>query len=168
MTTKQTALFDDRFLESFAGQSIIGDTKVAIMELIANAWDAGASKVAIEWPYDDGNRFSVLDNGHGMTESEFNKRFRTLAYNRSRYQGVYASIPEDNEGISKRPVFGKNGKGRFTSFSFGQEFFVRTWRDGKENTFRVFKDKDNALAFQKRERQVREMGMEQKCSSRRR
>lgn len=150
MSIKQTALFDDRFLESFAGQSIITDPKVAIMELIANAWDAGASKVAIDWPYEDGNRFSILDNGHGMTESQFNQRFRTLAYNRTRYQGVYASVPEDNEGISKRPVFGRNGKGRFACFSFGIEFFVRTWRDGKENTFRVFRDKDNALAFQKK------------------
>ncbi|RYZ22892.1 MAG: ATP-binding protein [Chitinophagaceae bacterium] len=158
MSTKQAALFDDRFLESFAGQSIVGDPKVAIMELIANAWDAGASKVDINWPYDDGNRFSITDNGHGMTESQFDHRFRTLSYNRARFQGVYASIPDDNDGITKRPVFGRNGKGRFAGFSFGQEFFVRTWREGKENTFRIFKDRENSLSFQKKGPTVKREG----------
>ena len=80
MKGKQPALFEDRFLESFAGLSLIKDPKVAIMELIANSWDAGASKVKILWPLENGGRFSISDNGHGMTEAEFEKRFRTLAY----------------------------------------------------------------------------------------
>lgn len=149
MKGKQSALFEDRFLESFAGISIIKDPKVAIMELIANSWDAGASKVRILWPLENGAKFSVLDNGHGMTEANFIKRFRTLAYNRAVHQGLYAEVPKDNLNIAKRPVFGRNGKGRFAGFSFGEAFFVRTWRDGLENTFKVFIDKDNALAFQK-------------------
>jgi histidine kinase/DNA gyrase B/HSP90-like ATPase len=149
MKGKQTALFEDRFLESFAGLSIMKDPKVAIMELIANSWDAGASNVQIFWPLENGDRFSILDNGHGMTEANFEKRFRTLAYNRATHQGLYAEIPKDNINIAKRPVFGRNGKGRFAGFSFGEAFFVRTWKDGQENTFKVFIDKDNALAFQK-------------------
>lgn len=40
MSAKQLALFDDRFLESFVGKGIISDPKIAIIELIANAWDA--------------------------------------------------------------------------------------------------------------------------------
>lgn len=149
MKGKQTALFEDRFLESFAGLSIMKDPKVAIMELIANSWDAGASNVQIFWPLENGDKFSILDNGHGMTEANFEKRFRTLAYNRATHQGIYAEIPKDNVNISKRPVFGRNGKGRFAGFSFGESFFVRTWKDGHENMFKVFIDKDNALAFQK-------------------
>ncbi len=149
MKGKQTALFEDRFLESFAGLSIMKDPKVAIMELIANSWDAGASIVQIFWPLENGDRFSILDNGHGMTEANFEKRFRTLAYNRATHQGLYAEIPKDNINIAKRPVFGRNGKGRFAGFSFGEAFFVRTWKDGHQNIFKVFIDKDNALAFQK-------------------
>ncbi|NOT93822.1 ATP-binding protein [Ferruginibacter sp.] len=149
MKGKQTALFEDRFLESFAGLSIMKDPKVAIMELIANSWDAGASIVQIFWPLENGDRFSIVDNGHGMTEANFEKRFRTLAYNRATHQGLYAEIPKDNINIAKRPVFGRNGKGRFAGFSFGEAFFVRTWKDGHQNIFKVFIDKDNALAFQK-------------------
>lgn len=149
MKGKQTALFEDRFLESYAGLSIMKDPKVAIMELIANSWDAGASKVQIFWPLENGDSFSIFDNGHGMTEADFEKRFRTLSYNRARHQGVYAEIPNDNKDIAKRPVFGRNGKGRFAGFSFGETFFVKSWKSGKVNTFKIFIDKDNALAFQK-------------------
>jgi hypothetical protein len=150
MSQKQYALFDDRFLESFAGTSIFSDVKVAIMELIANSWDAGATEVEIQWPEEEGQTFSIKDNGHGMSESQFNKRFRTLAYNRAREQGGYAEIPQEFKNlIAKRPAFGKNGKGRLAGFAFGETYFVKTSRDGKENSFKVFKDPSNTLAFQK-------------------
>src|SRR5687768_3755252 len=97
MSQKQYALFDDRFLESFAGTAIMGDPKISIIELIANAWDAGATEVTIEWPENDGDKFAIKDNGHGMTESQFQKRFRTLAYNRIREQGASAEIPPDHK-----------------------------------------------------------------------
>lgn len=47
MANKQETLFDERFLESFVGNSIFTDSKIAIIELIANAWDAGATNVQI-------------------------------------------------------------------------------------------------------------------------
>lgn len=43
---KQGVLFDDRFLDRYAGP-IISDTAVAIVELVANAWDAYATRVDI-------------------------------------------------------------------------------------------------------------------------
>lgn len=107
MEGKQTALFDERFLESFTGTGIVSEPKIAIIELIANSWDAGASKVEIKWPNESDNSFFIRDNGHGMSESEFDKRFRKLAYNRQRDQGIYAEIPRENSFISKRLAFGK-------------------------------------------------------------
>lgn len=148
MSAKQPALFEDRFLESFTGTAIINDQKVAIMELIANAWDAGATEVHITWPIHDGDKFSILDNGHGMTKKEFDQRFRTLAYDRTKKQGLYAEIPPQNKEIQQiRPAFGKNGKGRFGGFSFGEDFFVRTWKNNKELIFRVLKNRNSALDF---------------------
>lgn len=149
MSKKQTALFDDRFLESFAGKGIISDPKIAIIELIANSWDAASTKVEITWPIEDGDKFSISDNGHGMTEQQFNKRFRTLAYNRSKEQGDYAEVPKDLKLlIGKRPTFGKNGKGRLSGFAFGEFFQVKTWRDQKEVHYKVFSDITNILAFE--------------------
>lgn len=150
MNQKQTALFDDRFLESFVGKGIISDSKIAIIELIANSWDAGATKVEITWPIENGDNFSITDNGHGMTESEFNTRFRTLAYNRHREQGLYAQIPLDHKFlVGKRPTFGRNGKGRLSGFAFGEFFQVRTWKEKKEVIFKVSPDNTNILAFRK-------------------
>ncbi len=150
MAQKEYALFDDRFLESFVGSSILGEPKVAIMELIANAWDAGATSVNIIWPRHDGEQFSISDNGHGMNEAQFNKRFRTYSYNRVREQGNYAEVPQENaEKVINRPAFGKNGKGRLAGFAFGDSYLVRTKREGKEINYKVFKDLTNTLAFQK-------------------
>ena len=157
MNQKQTALFDDRFLESFVGKGIISDSKIAIIELIANSWDAGATKVEIIWPIDNGDNFSITDNGHGMTESEFNTRFRTLAYNRHREQGSYAQIPLDHKFlVGKRPTFGRNGKGRLSGFAFGEFFQVRTWKNKKEITYKVYPDNTNILAFRKLDEKDRE------------
>lgn len=130
-------LFDDRFLESYTGPNLIKDPKVAIMELIANSWDAGASKVDIKWPATDGARFSIADNGHGMTEIQFKSRYTKFAYNRVNEQGTTALIPEDNKSIitSNRPTFGRNGIGRFGAFAFGEQFSIRTWCNNKTITY---------------------------------
>lgn len=57
----EPTLFDDRFLDKHAG-AIISDLAVALVELVANAWDAYATRVEIQWP--DGTRdrpFSIRD-----------------------------------------------------------------------------------------------------------
>ncbi|PAW92271.1 hypothetical protein CKK33_01695 [Mucilaginibacter sp. MD40] len=147
---KQPALFEDRFIESFVGSSIYSDQRTAIIELIANAWDAGATEVQVSWPKNIGDVLSVRDNGHGMTEIQFMKRFRTLAYDRIKEQTGFAEIPADHaQLIGKRPAFGRNGKGRLGSFAFGDPFFVTTSRDGFRNQFQINKDQTTVLAFQK-------------------
>jgi len=40
--------FADRFLQDHAGQ-IITDPRTAILELIANSYDAGATEILIDW-----------------------------------------------------------------------------------------------------------------------
>jgi signal transduction histidine kinase len=87
MTTKKKkkpssdkALFDvpfvcaDRFLQDHAGQ-IISEPRTAILELIANAYDAGATEILIDWPEEKGQVLQVADNGIGMTQDEFQKRW---------------------------------------------------------------------------------------------
>jgi len=147
---KQPALFEDRFIESFVGSSIYSDQRTAIIELVANAWDAGATSVHVDWPKNVGDLLSIRDNGHGMTELQFMKRFRTLAYDRIKEQTGFAEIPSDHlQMIGKRAAFGRNGKGRLGSFAFGDPFFVTTCRDGLQNQFQVTKDQSTVLAFQK-------------------
>lgn len=106
-----TLLYDERFLDSYAG-SIINDPTIAIVELVANCWDAYATEVEIAWPDAVQQKpFAIEDNGNGMTRDEFLNIWRTIAYNRLAFGGSKASPPDDVVG-PPRPVFGKNGKGR--------------------------------------------------------
>jgi hypothetical protein len=156
---KQLALFDERFIESFAGKAIFADPIVAIIELIANSWDAGATQVKISWPVQDSDKFQIIDNGHGMNVNQFNRRYRKLAYNRVNEQGKYAEIPEEHKKlIAKRPAFGRSGKGRLAGFAFGDKYIVKSWRDGLEIRYEVFIDNKNQLAFNKREEDIKKDG----------
>ncbi|GFZ85075.1 MULTISPECIES: ATP-binding protein [Sphingobium] len=130
-------LFDNRFMERHAG-SIITDASTAIVELVANAWDAWATQVDIVWPERTGDEpFTISDNGKGMTEAQFLTRWKTLDYNRAREDGNSSAPPPELSDLSPRTAYGRNGKGRHAAFRFGEAYKVRTWRDGRSTTFEV-------------------------------
>lgn len=134
---KQGVLFDDRFLDRYAG-AIISDPAVAIVELVANAWDAYATHVDIVWPKrTKGIPFSISDNGKGMTPEQFRRRWKTLDYNRLADEGSKSTPPADLKGATARSAYGRNGKGRHAAFKFSDPYRVRTWRDGIETTYEV-------------------------------
>ncbi len=135
--TTQTTLFDKRFLGKHAGQ-IMSDPTTALVELVANSWDAYATRVSIEWPNKDSRTpFRIIDDGKGMTRQQFEKRWCTLDYNRAEYQGSKANPPSELTDALPRQVYGQNGRGRHAAFLFSSPYTVRTWRDGMEVTFRV-------------------------------
>lgn len=134
---RQTVLFDERFLDKHAG-SIISDTATAIVELVANAWDAYAAKVNITWPSKGtGTSFSIADDGKGMTATMFERRWRKLDYNRTTEEGIFVDPPKALEGLPQRRAYGRNGRGRHAAFRFSDPYQVRTWRDGTEFTYEV-------------------------------
>lgn len=136
--------FDIRFLDDYLGGNISNDPVTAIVELIANAWDAGARKVKIHWPEDEEDTFSIVDDGHGLTVEEFAERWTKLSYNRLIVQGNKVDIPSDNNIHNKRPVYGRNGKGRFAAFCFGaNEYFVETKKAPSHSCYRVKKTAGN-------------------------
>jgi hypothetical protein len=121
-------VFANRFLQDHAGQ-IISEPRTAILELIANAYDAGSTQIDIIWPNEKGEKFSVTDNGIGMTKSEFEKRWRTLCYDRVAEQGREVVFPKSIRGI-RRTAFGHSGKGRYAPFCFADSYEVITTKDG--------------------------------------
>jgi len=127
--------FGDKFLARHAGQ-IITDPATAIVELVANAWDAHANRVDIDWPR-PGRPFRIRDDGGGMSAEQFMHRWRTLDYDRIEEQGSRSVPPSDEPNALPRTVYGRNGKGRHAAFLFGNPYKVRTWRDGKETLFIV-------------------------------
>lgn len=144
---QRSLLYDARFLESYAG-AIVTDPATAIVELVANCWDAYATTVEIAWPdTETGRQFSIKDNGHGMTRDEFQHIWRTIAYNRLSVQGATATPPLDVNGLP-RTVFGKNGKGRFASFCFADEYLVTSRKNGQAFTCRVHRTLTEPLVLE--------------------
>lgn len=140
------ARFDKRFLEDYIGKAILNDPRVALIELIANSWDANASEVRIAWPTKEQPKFSLSDDGCGLSEAEFHNRWMVMSYDRTSEQGIYAEPParlEGAYGIKKRRVFGKNGKGRHGAFCFsGVGYTLETWKNGRYLSYDVFIPKD--------------------------
>lgn len=144
---QRTLLYDERFLESYAG-AIITDPATAIVELVANCWDAYATEVNITWPDTQLERqFKIVDNGHGMTRDEFQHIWRTIAYNRLSSGGTTTAPPDDVQG-TPRLVFGKNGKGRFASFCFASEYLITSRKNGQEFVCRVHRTATDPLVLE--------------------
>jgi hypothetical protein len=151
VTGSQGTLFDERFLGRYAG-AIMSDPTTALVELVANAWDAYATKVKIQWPdRETGTAFGIEDNGLGMSAEEFEIRWRTLDYNRLSYQGETVMPPAGVQG-GPRPVYGRNGKGRHAAFYFSSPYRVRTWKDGVETVYRVSQGISNPIDLEQERR----------------
>lgn len=144
---EQEPLFDERFLSNYAGH-IVSDPATAIVELVANCWDAYATEVNITLPSaKDERQFKIVDNGKGMTRDEFQYIWRTLSYNRIAAQGRVSEPPPDVVSLP-RAVFGKNGKGRFASFCFATEYVITSRKGGQEFVCKVRRTSTNPLVFE--------------------
>ena len=131
----QPSLFEEDYLLRELGQ-VAHVPQVALTELVANAWDAGATRVNLILPEEIGGPLTVTDNGHGMTPTQFKKRWMTLRYDRLKHQGPNV---ERLPGQAARPrrAYGRNGVGRHGLLCFADTYEVQTWRDGVLATFVV-------------------------------
>lgn len=138
MTSQETLYaFDRRFLDRHAGP-IISDLSVAIVELVANAWDAYATTVEISWPTADGERkFAIKDNGRGMTAGQFEQRWGVFDYNRVAAEGEYVAPPPELASMAPRRAYGRNGRGRHGGFAFSNPYEITVEADGEQVTYRV-------------------------------
>lgn len=115
---------------------IAHDPAVALTELVANAWDAGAASVNLIIPSAKNNALIVEDDGHGMSAQQFRKRWMTLGYDRVMHQGTEVEFPPERCAWRRR-AYGRNGIGRHGLLCFADRYEVETWRDGTGLTFVV-------------------------------
>lgn len=134
----QSSLFEEDYLLRELGQ-VAHVPQVALTELVANAWDAGASKVDLVLPSEISGTITVTDDGHGMTPEQFKRRWMTLGYDRLKHQGANVEFPT---GRTARPrkAYGRNGVGRHGLLCFADDYQVETWREGVLATFVVGTD----------------------------
>lgn len=130
------ALFERNFIER-TYPSIVSDMSIAFAELVANSWDAGATRVDITIPQKQGQQIIIEDNGSGMTDDEFRSRWMVIAYNRVDHQGEYIDfLASDNTKI-RRLAYGRNGVGRHALVCFDEHYTIETWKDGILNAYEI-------------------------------
>jgi hypothetical protein len=134
------SLFEDNYLTRGLG-SIANQADVALTELVANSWDAGATEVKIIIPDKHGEKLIIEDNGIGLTSDEFQNRWMKLRYDRIKNQGKRVVFPKGVEG--SRFAYGRNGVGRHGLLCFNDEYFVSTNKKGKNISCKITTKKDN-------------------------
>lgn len=128
----QGSLFEEDYLIRTLG-NLGTQPEIALTELVANAWDAGATRVDIFIPEEKGQKLTIDDNGSGLTKEEFHNRWMKLSYNRLKHQGKMVEFPK---GVDlKRYAYGRNGVGRHGLLCFNSEYKVITNKNGIESTF---------------------------------
>lgn len=104
-----------------------------ISELIANAWDAGASKVEIAIPDSRVTDDSVIiaqDNGDGMSDQEIRQGYLLVGRDRRKVEGrgERATAPF-------RKYMGRKGLGKFSGFGIAREIEVESTKGGAVSRF---------------------------------
>jgi Histidine kinase-, DNA gyrase B-, and HSP90-like ATPase len=134
----QQRLFTSHYEEDFLVRTL-GDLvrrpEVALGELVANAWDAGAARVEVSIPANHDEELVVEDDGCGLTKEQFDQRWMTLGYNRQKSQGSEVEFPPGRQG--RRRAYGRNGQGRHGLLCFAKGYEVTTTRDGRISVFQV-------------------------------
>jgi hypothetical protein len=142
MTQKRTGNFSigPNFEKRFIND-MVKKPDVSLIELVSNAWDAGATEVHINWPIIEGmlNKeiFSIRDNGHGMTEDEFYEYWQELGVDKRKNFGHKVTLDDGSE----RPIYGRNGKGRLGLFAFSDSYTVSTCKNNVNSIIIVKKAK---------------------------
>ena len=107
-----------------------------IGELVANAWDANATRVEItipETPIDqEHSEIIIKDNGIGMSDADVREKYLRIGWDRRGDEQSDKTIPP-----YKRKVMGRKGIGKFSAFGIAKEIDVESVKDGAISHFRM-------------------------------
>lgn len=111
------------------GINLYTSIPAVLSELIANAWDADASRVEIIISEQD-DKIVINDNGHGMTAEDVRGRFLKVGYKRRRRSST--SLTD-----SGRKVMGRKGIGKLSCFAIASTVEVYTVKDGDKTAIQM-------------------------------
>ena len=124
MEDRYTIKFDPRTIEHL-GIKMYSTLPPVLAELIANAYDADAEKVVID--FDDSSKsITITDDGHGMTQEELNDNY--LVIGRNRRAGNNGKSPRKG-----RRVTGRKGIGKLAMFGIASVMETTSIKDGRKN-----------------------------------
>ncbi|WP_202795858.1 BbrUII/HgiDII family restriction enzyme [Shewanella baltica] len=98
------------------GMSLYSNTPAVLTEIISNAWDADATKVAISIDTEKGEVL-IVDDGHGMSDQDIKDRFLNVGYARR-------DDKRSRSNSNKRQVMGRKGIGKLAMFSLASKIQV--------------------------------------------
>ena len=99
------------------GRNLYRNVITVLGEAISNSWDADANNVWITIDRDT-KCMSVLDDGHGMTDDDFQEKFLKIGY--SKRKGGKSS------SAAGRPFIGRKGIGKLALLSCAQRVHIAT------------------------------------------
>lgn len=110
------------------GIGLYSNTPAVLTEIVSNAWDADSSIVDIEIQPD---LINILDNGHGMSRADLQKKFLTVGYARRKHGEEFTRKGKPPAG---RQCMGRKGIGKLAMFSLADEIHLVTREAGAEPT----------------------------------
>ena len=131
------------------GLNLYSNTPAVISEVIANAWDADATRVEITLD-PNAKTITVTDNGHGMDLAEINNRYLLVGYRRRDEQGH--STPN-----GRKPM-GRKGIGKLSLFSIANKIYMHTKKAGSVSEAFLMDAHEIRRTVEEQEKAARENG----------
>ena len=110
-------------LKNLVGKDLINDDNIAVVELVKNAYDAGAEDVLVRFEglssqgkTSNASRIVIADKGCGMSLSDIENKWLNIAYSEK------SSVPPENGAF----LAGNKGIGRFSCDRLGERLDLLT------------------------------------------
>ena len=117
------------------GERLVGQSHIALAELVKNAYDADAQKVSIRI---DPDRIEISDDGHGMTDKDIAHFWMRIGTPHKQSEGLSRDL--------QRPLTGSKGIGRLAVQFLARRVELRTVpKKGPQREYRVSVDWDQAV-----------------------
>ena len=118
------------YLQRLLGRELISTAELAIVELVKNAYDAGACRVLITvcpQSLKEPGEITIRDDGEGMSLEALKQSFMTAGY---------SDRPDQIESAVRVPT-GEKGIGRFAADKLGHELVVATMTEAADRAIQV-------------------------------
>lgn len=112
------------------GINLYSNAAAVLSELVANAYDADATLVEVDWKKQDGGKVVVTDDGVGMTVDQLNERFLKVGYKKRDEEGNLSTS-------FNRPYMGRKGIGKLSVFSIARTITVYSTVGGDHNGLKI-------------------------------
>ncbi|KOP51443.1 ATP-binding protein [Pseudomonas coronafaciens pv. porri] len=110
------------------GINLYSNVAAVLTEIVANAWDADAKKVTIDYDYQR-QQITITDNGIGMTVRDMNEKFLKVGYRRR--------VKDKTTTALGRHVMGRKGLGKLSLFSIAENVRVESIKEGEKHGLKM-------------------------------